>query len=247
MYQKERMEEILEILKHNGYVTVKFLTGELHYSNATINRDLNLLEKQKLVKRSYGGVELAEQKGVPLPFRYHKMKSAKNKIAQKAAELVEDGDIIFIDATTTTEYMQRYLTGRKNLTVITNNMALAAFLSEYDIDVICLGGRVAERPSMLCSDVTVENARRFRVDKMFFASGSITTDGKIGGGDLYYLLYTSMLENADRIYYLGDHKKVAMPYTKILCRFSDLTGIITDYGFDEKLKRKYKNVEFIEV
>lgn len=247
MYQKERMEEILSILRRNGYVTVKFLVEELHYSNATINRDLKLLERQKLINRSYGGVELAEQKGVPLPFRYHKMKAEKNKISQKAAELVEDGDTVFIDATTTTEYMQRYLIDRKNLTVITNNMSLAEFLSAYDITVICLGGRVVERPCMLCGDETVENAQRFHVDKMFFASASITTDGKIGGGDLYYPLYSVMTENADRIYYLADHEKVDAPYTKILCRFPDLTGIITDYEFNEELKEKYKNTEFIEV
>ena len=72
MYQKERIDEILEILKANGYVTVKFLTEALHYSTATINRDLNIMEKQKLVHRSYGGVELVKNKSIPLPFRYHK-------------------------------------------------------------------------------------------------------------------------------------------------------------------------------
>ena len=42
------MDAIVDILKQNGYVTVKYLTEELHYSNATVNRDLNLLEKQTL-------------------------------------------------------------------------------------------------------------------------------------------------------------------------------------------------------
>ena len=50
MYQSERLELILEILKKNGYTTVKFLTEQLHYSNATVNRDLALLEARKLVK-----------------------------------------------------------------------------------------------------------------------------------------------------------------------------------------------------
>ena len=125
-------------MKQNGYVTVKYLTEALHYSNATVNRDLTVMEKQKLVKRSYGGVELVEQKGISLPFRYHKMKSAKNKIAQKAAELVQDGDVIFVDASTTAEYMGRYLVEKENITVVTNNMALVMFLSEYDVNVISL-------------------------------------------------------------------------------------------------------------
>ena len=98
MYQKERLNEILEIVKKYGYVTVKYLVGALHYSNATINRDLNLLEKQGRIVRSYGGVEVVENTGgVPLPFRYHKMHAEKLKIAKRASELVKDGETLFID------------------------------------------------------------------------------------------------------------------------------------------------------
>ena len=70
MLQKERTNAILAILQENGYVPVKFLVEKLHYSNATINRDLNLMQKQGLVKRSYGGVEIVKTRFVSLPFRY---------------------------------------------------------------------------------------------------------------------------------------------------------------------------------
>ena len=83
MYQQQRIKKILDILREHGYVTVKFLTQELHYSNATINRDLNVLQAQKLIKRSYGGVELMKKSGTSLIFRYNKMRPAKNKIAKK--------------------------------------------------------------------------------------------------------------------------------------------------------------------
>ena len=97
MHQTERIKHIEEILKKNGFVTVKFLTEELHYSTATINRDLNMMEKQKMVRRSYGGVELLKNRSVPLVFRYNKMRPAKNKIGKKAAEFIHDGETIFID------------------------------------------------------------------------------------------------------------------------------------------------------
>ena len=60
MYQKERIDKIMEILKENGYVTVKYLTDKLHYSNATVNRDLNIMASRKLITIRYGGVELCE-------------------------------------------------------------------------------------------------------------------------------------------------------------------------------------------
>lgn len=193
MFRKERTDAIINILKQNGYVTVKYLTDELHYSNATISRDLSLLEKQQLVKRSYGGVELIEQKGVALPFRYHKMKSVKNKIGQKAAEYVKDGDTVFMDASTTAEYMGRYLIDKKDITVITNNMALVMYLCEHNIHTVCLGGEVVEKPHMLDGIETVENARQYHADKMFFSTTSMTNDGKLGDGDHYYQLHLAML------------------------------------------------------
>jgi len=58
MSQKERLDSIIELLHKNGFVTVKFLTEELHYSTATINRDLNMLQNQQIVRRIYGGAEL---------------------------------------------------------------------------------------------------------------------------------------------------------------------------------------------
>lgn len=246
MFQTERIEAITNILKKNGYVTVKYLMEELHYSNATIHRDLVLMERQKLVKRSYGGVELLEEQSVPVPFRYHKMKSVKNKIGQKASEFVSDGDIIFVDAGTTTEYMGRHLIDKKDITVITNNMALVMFLSQYQIHAICLGGSVVEPPSMLMGAETMENAMHYHVDKAFFSTASVSMEGVIGDTDLYYFLRHIMLENAKQRFYLADHDKVDKPYTRVH-RLSEGDFMITDYRFSAETKEKYTYLHFVEV
>lgn len=248
MYRQGRIEKILEILRANGYVTVKYLVSALGYSNATVNRDLNIMEKQKLIKRSYGGVEVAESKGVPLPFRYHKMKSEKLKIAKKAAEYIEDGDTVFIDASTTTEYVAGFLTEKKDLTVITNNMAIISRLSEYGINCICLGGKVIEPPYMLGGDDAVEFAMKYRANKMFFSTGTITEDGYISS-NTYYLLHTVMLKNSDKKYYLVDHDKIKKDGAneKYLCDLNGIDVIISDKGFNEELKTKFFDTEFVKV
>lgn len=246
MFQNERISAITEILRRNGYVTVKYLTEVLHYSNATINRDLNVMEKQNLVKRSYGGVELVQEIGIPLPFRYEKMKSAKRKIAQKAAEYVQDGDTIFIDASTTAEYMGRYLLDKKDITVITNNMALVMFLSEYNIRAICLGGEVIEKPSMLSGPDTVENARHYCADKLFFSTGAICMDGTIAAGGGYRLVHQTMIENAREVFCLADHGKIKQPQTRIRS-FDKLDYLITDFPIDPAIKNKYSTTKFIDV
>ena len=246
MYQKERLDTIMDILRKNNYVSVKYLTEELHYSNATVNRDLNILQKQKKIKRSYGGVELVESQGTPLVFRYHKMRPAKNRIAKKAAEYVCDGDTIFIDASTTAQYMAQYILMKKNLTVITNNMALVSYLSEYNINAICLGGKVVEVPSMLMGEDTVENASKYMVDKMFFSTSGISSDGKLFGG-VYNLLHKTVRENSDAVFYLTDSGKLNSKTKQILFDLNSVTHIISDYDFEDRLKEKYKEVEYIKV
>ena len=249
MYQKERLDNILNIVKEYGYVTVKYLVNALHYSNATVNRDLNLLERQQLIRRTYGGVEIVRKEEVPLPFRYHKMHAEKLKIARRAAELVCDGEVIFIDASTTTEYMSEFLTEKKNITVITNNVAIVTHLSQYGIKVVCLGGKVVEPPCMLCSEETVENAMKYRVDKMFFASGYVSEQGQIAEGGLYYLLHTVIAKNAKEVYHLADHEKFhrEMGDRKFLFDFGALTGVISDYEFSEERNNTYPDTAFIKV
>jgi len=171
VYQKERIDTILGILRENGYVNVKYLCDKIGYSKATINRDLNLMAKQKLIIRIYGGVELVEKQDIPLVFRYHKMKKAKKRICKAAAELVKDGDVIFIDPSSTTEYMAPYLVDKKNITVITSNIALVAYLSDFsEIKTICLGGEIVEPPSMLGGDLCVKNALEYKAEILFFHS-----------------------------------------------------------------------------
>jgi len=245
MYQSERLDKILKILEENGYTTVKYLTETLNYSNATINRDLTLLESKKLVKRSYGGVELDHSKSIPLVFRYHKMKNAKMKIARTAAEFIEDGDTIFIDATTTTQYIGQYIENKKDVTVITNNMALATYLGDMGIEVICLGGKIVESPYMLSGVQTVENARKLHADKVFFSTAGILDNGKIVCSEDYYLLMLTMLENSDKSFFLVDKGKINPEGINCLCDIDDVDFVISDVNLKEIIKKDCKSTEFI--
>lgn len=244
MTAKERQDEILDILEQEGFVTVKYLMSALQYSSATINRDLNSLESRQLIIRSYGGVEPVRTKYVTIPFRAHKMHTEKKRIGRTAASFVQDGDTIYIDSSTTAQCMEQYLIGKKDLTVITNNIFLAADLSAYDIKVICLGGTVVEAPCMLYGTETVQNAARYRVDKMFFATGAVTRDGLISAG-LYDLLFKTVAANAARVFYLVDHNKIDQPFQAIFCDFSEISCVISDYDFPEQTKQRYPKTEFI--
>lgn len=244
---KKRLDIILEILKEQGYVTVKYLTEQLHYSTATINRDLNHLVKQKLIRRHYGGAELLEHKSTPLVFRYHKMRPIKNIIGKIAAEYIEDSDVIFIDASTTGQCIGQYITNKKDLTVITNNMALVSYLSQYDIKCICLGGKVIEAPYMLGGEDTVAQAVTYHANKLFFATGGVTKKGTIVDNETYLQLRKTMLNNSDKIFFLADHDKIDKKWNRVVCDFSKIDYVICDYIFSDNVKKKYNKTKFIEV
>ena len=248
MYQKERVDKILKILRENGYVNVKYLCDEIGYSKATINRDLNYMEKRKLVVRSYGGVELVEKQDIPLVFRYHKMKAEKKRICKAAAELVKDGDVIFIDPSSTTEYITPYLVDKNNIVVITSNIAIVAYLSDFsNIKTVCLGGEIFEPPSMLGGDLCVKNAMEYKADKFFFSTHGINDNGEIGGSGIYNLLTNVMARNSKEVIYLVDHEKVNLASKSVVMTVDSVDIIVTDYKFGENFKEKYNNTKFIEV
>lgn len=245
MSSKQRQDKILEIMELQGYVTVKKLCECLHYSTATINRDLNELQQRRLITRSYGGAEIAHSVYVPISLRTHKMRVEKRQIGQTAASFVNDGDTIFIDGSTTAQCMKQYITSRKGLTVITNNMLLAIELGKYDIRVICLGGEISEAPCMLCGTETVENAARYRVDKMFFSTGAVSSDGKIASGVVYDLMLKTVASNASEVFYLVDSKKVDKPFNTVYGDLSDVSCVISDFEFPKCTKEMYGNTHFV--
>ena len=110
-----RKDEILDILGRYGYVTVELLSEALHVSQSSIRRDLTAMESMGLVKRSHGGVSAIESENTLTPYslRMHENSAKKRIICNKAAELVNNGDVIFIDASSSAYKMIPFLADKK--------------------------------------------------------------------------------------------------------------------------------------
>ena len=224
MYQTERTAEILKILKKYHYVTVNYLIEQIHYSPASIRRDLSILEKQGLVKRSYGGVEIKSDTATPFTFRQHSMKSAKNKIAHLASKLVNDNDTVFIDGSTSAQYLGHFLVNKKGITVITNNMLLASYLKENDVTAYCTGGFVNEYPGILAGDITNNTFSMFHADIMFFSTGGADDNFVYEGNEVYHQHHRIMLQNSDKHVFLCGSDKLGKKH-KFICFFRKKVGV----------------------
>lgn len=247
MYQQERISEILKILKSVHYVTVEHLVEQIRYSPASIRRDLSVLEKQGLIKRTYGGAELLDDGKAPYKFRKHSMKYEKNKIAAAAAKLVRDGDTVFIDASTTACCMENYLSAKKDICVITNSMVLTSSLKEQGIEVYCTGGEPVELPGTLTGAVAANTFSMFHADIMFFSTDGVDSDGKIYVlPEGHYVVNKSMLENSDKHVFLCGSNKIGKKSKRVQCTLNDIDYFICDETPGMELMKKFKNTEFIK-
>ncbi len=248
MFPEERYDAILKILKMFNYTTVDYLVEQIHFSPATIRRDLTVLEKRGLIKRSHGGASLNSENETPFVFRQHSMKSEKTKMGKAAAQLVKNGDVIFLDGSTTVQYIGHFLEGKKDITVITNNLQLASHLAEKGIDVYCAGGKVTELPGTVSGMITANSFASFKADIMFFATDGIDENGVITiKPEGYYLHNTAMLKNSKTHVYLCGSDKIGKHSKIVQCDLNDVDYFISDGEFPKEIKEKYKNTNFIVI
>ena len=246
MYQQERMDEIMRILKKYNYVTVDYLVKEIKYSPASIRRDLTLLEKQGFITRSYGGVTYKDANISPFRFRQHSMKTAKNAIAKKGASLVKNGDVVFLDGSSTTQYIGHFLTDKKDITVITCNMMLADFLSEHGINTYCTGGKVVEYPGILGGTYMLESLSHFNIDIAFFSSTAFNLKGQIltldEKGTLNHMTYRKY---SKKLAYLCGSDKFDTEGSFVSLTLNDVDYFISDKRLPESLEDNFKSTTFL--
>lgn len=141
MFDVERREEILNILKKCESISIKKLPERLFVSPPTVRRDLRELEERGMVLRTHGGVVLRRtaEVEVPLMFREDQNGVSKKIIAEKAAKFIKDGDVIFLDASSTAACMVPYLKKFNDLIVITNSPKTSLKLGEESIKNYCTG------------------------------------------------------------------------------------------------------------
>lgn len=233
MLHKEREQEILNILKaESGFVTVQYLCNALYASESSIRRDLKALEQQGLVKRSYGGASLVVSFSNIVTFNHRTRQNtaAKREIAKKAAALIKDGDIVFLDQSSTAFYLANELIDRSDLTIVTNNIEILMLLSHSGIRLISSGGRLSDenRVCLIGSDAqqTFEN---IYADIMFFSVKALCEDGTVTDCSREEVVVRqTMLKNANKTVLLCDSSKFGGKAAFKQCRLEELDVLISE-------------------
>ena len=143
----ERRSAILAILEQAGSVLVAELAIKYGVAEETIRRDLEKLEQEGLAKRTYGGALLADNSSADASYKVRSKTNTKQKsiIADKVFSLIENGDNIIMDASSTVVLIARKLKSKKKLTILTNSVEiLLDFADHKDTSVISTGGVLRE-------------------------------------------------------------------------------------------------------
>lgn len=167
----ERRNEILEKLQTDRRVVVSELSQIYEVSEETIRRDLDKLVNDGYAIKSYGGAVINENMNIDLPFNIRKNRNVigKQRIAELVAKIVQDGDSIMLDASSTAVYIAKGLKDKKNLTLITNSMEIVIELLDMsDWRVLSTGGVSREGSFALVGTQTNRCSSRIMQTKQLF-------------------------------------------------------------------------------
>ena len=176
-----RQELILTLLNEHSFLTVQALSELTFISPSSIRRDLTKLETLSLIKRSRGGAAAATtgSQFVPLNSRMSRNVAEKRRIAKVAASLLQDGQSIMLDGSSTAGHMIPHIAKHRNMTVFTNNLATAINAIRHGIFTHCTGGYSYEHSDVLSGSQAYRAVSEITPDILFFSSHSIDNDGII--------------------------------------------------------------------
>lgn len=166
----QRREKIIHLLGKENTVSVNKLSKLFKVSTVTIRNDLRHLEQKGCVLRSYGGAMINKTFAFDRPlFDKSRINSIiKNKIAKKAAEMVNDGDRIILDSGSTTAAMVPHLGKKQNLVVFTNAINIAYELSiNTNIEVIIAGGNIRKKAYSISGSTVEQQLKMYHFNKLF--------------------------------------------------------------------------------
>jgi DeoR family glycerol-3-phosphate regulon repressor len=223
---------VLATVHDLGTVTVEALAERFGVTLQTVRRDVKLLADAGLLARFHGGVRLPSSTTENIAYRQRQQlnDAAKRRIAAAVAAAVPEGASLFLNIGTTTESVARALLRHRGLRVITNNLNVAAILSDNpDCEVIVAGGLVRSRDRGIIGETTVEFIAQFRVDIGLIGISGIEDDGTLRDFDVREVKVAQAIIRASRqVWLAADHSKFNRPAMVEVGRLGQVDRLFTD-------------------
>ena len=230
MLTAERRQVILEKLRREGKVVAVELSAALAVSPDTVRRDLQELADTGLLRRVHGGALPPASGARPYAARREQAPAAKEAIARAACRLFRSGQVILLDAGTTTLEVARHLPSDLHATVVTNSPPIAVVLGEHpSVEVTVLGGRLDKEARATVGAATIEVLRTTRADILVLGVCSLHPDIGITVNDLEEsYIKRAMIANAAEVVAVSSADKLGSAAPFVVGPVEELTHLITE-------------------
>lgn len=241
IYLEERRDAILSMLERDEVVRIADLSERFHVSPATIRKDMRSLEQEGLIRRTHGGaIKPQQDHEMKLEMAAVSAQDEKARIGRAAARLVNDNDILFVQAGTTCRQFVRSLKGKQNLTIFVSDFEIAMDIEQFlpDSQIIFLGGAVRQGFHYTHGTETIRQLRNYRIPTAYMCTNAFTFDI---GFSTHRLTQANWLQAqaqvAERRVMLLDSTKfgVSAPYGAF--GLGEIDCLITDDGMDAQTRQ----------
>lgn len=247
---KNRNNQILEMLTEENKIEVADLATRLGVSQVTIRKDLDTLERQGIIIREHGSALLRSTDDINGRIAYHY--EAKKKIAEKAAEMIADGDTLMIESGSCCALLAaRLAETRQELTIITNSSFIADYLRGHPgIQVILLGGIYQQDARVQVGPMVRQGAENFYVDYFFIGTdGYSPRTGFSNRDQMRAQAVRDMAGQAEQVVVLTESEKFSRRGIVPLNLKERITTVITDGNIDQEARTSLEDhdINVIEV
>ena len=232
MFAIERRNTILSALRVEKHVVVSELARRFDVSEETIRRDLDKLEKEGYVVKTYGGAVISESASIDQPYVVRKKSNveAKQRIAELASELIMDGDTLILDASSTALFIAQRIKTKKDITLITNSIEVLMELADVSgWKILSTGGILRERTCALIGSRAEEYLSSFHVDKAFISCKGVDMEhGFMDSSDSHAAVKRKMIACAAQVFFAVDSSKFGKLSFTSISGFDGIDALITD-------------------
>ncbi len=235
-----RRSRLLELVRQRGFATLPDLADELHVSESTIRRDLDVLEENGSAKRTFGGAFYTGP-SPQLPHfdrRQAAQLEQKRQIALAAATLIDEGDTILLDGGSTTYELARLLVERA-LQVVTNSLPVANLFTASDrADLVLIGGYVHTRTGVSLGPYANAMVANLNVRRTVLSVSGITHKGYYNSNLLLVETEQAMMAAADEVIVVADSSKFGHASLAQLCGLSDVDVLVVDRAVTDEWRER---------
>ena len=232
MAQKERLDQIRQIMKTERKVSVSELSVQLTVTPETIRRDLEKLEQENFLTRTHGGAVITQadlSEKISFLKRENTNTEAKRIIAGLAADLIHFGVSIGCDASSTSMELLEQLKDREDLLVLTNSVKAICDMSESRYGLLSTGGYINRQSYSLQGGAAKNMVQEYHLEMVFMSCKGISGDGGIfDSHEMEIEMKKTLIEQGNKIYLLADHTKFGCVGFSKLADIREIDAVITD-------------------